>query len=188
MEGPKGWREFCRMAGTAILKFETDKHELLEVTIFADRTSCRDSLWMASFQYGNGLSIITLSGDADSDAYEDSILCKMAELSNAVMDGSPIYSPYGITFSPVSYSGYKIIREVASERAIDCGFNKVLKWKDFPEEIKGVFRYIPEEDDEKPDTCAMIKEFFYRRKSWFYIAAVMLGITFLCYCAASFFR
>ena len=105
MEGPKGWREFCRMAGTATLKFETDKHELLEVTIFADRTSCRDSLWMASFQYGNGLSIITLSGDADSDAYEDSILCKMAELSNAVMDGSPIYSPYGITFSPVSYVG-----------------------------------------------------------------------------------
>ena len=188
MEGPKGWREFCRMAGTATLKFETDKHELLVVTIFADRTSCRDSLWMASFQYGNGLSIITLSGDADSDAYEDSILCKMAELSNAVMDGSPIYSPCGITFSPVSFSGYKIIREIASERAIDCGFHKVLKWKDFPEEIKGLFRYIPEEDNETQDTCAKIKEFFYHRKSWFYIAAVVLGIAFLCYCAASFFR
>ena len=176
------------MAGTALLKFETDKHELLEVTIFADRTSCRDSLWMASFQCGNELSIITLSGDADSDAYEDSILCKMVELSNAVMDGSPINSPCGITFSPVSYSGYKIIREIASERAIDCGFNNVLKWKEFPEEIKGLFRYIPEEDNETLDTCAKIKEFFYNRKSWFYIAAVVLGIAFLCYCAASFFR
>ena len=38
------------------------------------------------------------------------------------------------------------------------------------------------------DTCAKIKEFFYHRKSWFYIAVVVFGIAFLCYCAASFFR
>ncbi len=185
MEGPKGWREFCRMAGTATLKFETDKHELLEVTIFADRTSCRDSLWMASFQYGKGQSIITLSGNADSEAYEDSILWHMVEIANSFYDKSSNYSEY---YRPTPYSEYKIIREIASERAIHCGFNKVLKWKDFPEEIKGLFSYIPEEDNETQDTCATIKELFYNRKSWFYIAAVVLGLAFLCYCTASFFR
>ena len=185
MEEPKGWKEFCRKAGTATLKFETDKAEPLVVTIFADRTTCRISEWMVSFQYGNWQSIIRLSGDADSDEFEDSILWHMAEIANAFHDHSPNYSEY---FSPTPYRGYKIIREIANERAIYCGFNKVLKWKDFPEEIKRLFRYIPEEDNEVQDTCAKIKEFFYHRKSWFYIAVVVFGIAFLCYCAASFFR
>lgn len=184
MEGPKGWREFCSMAGTAVLKFETDKHELLEVTIFADRTTCRTSVWMASFQYGNGLSIITLPGNADSEAYEDSILWHMVEIANAFYDKSSNYSE---NYRPTPYSEYKIIREIASERAIDCGFNKVLKWKDFPEEIKALFHYIPAEDNKKQDTYATIKAFFYNQKSWFYIAAVVLGLAFLYYCAASFF-
>ena len=185
MEEPKGWKEFCRKAGTATLKFETDKAEPLVVTIFADRTTCRISEWMVSFQYGNGQSIIRLSGDADSDEFEDSILWHMAEIANAFHDHSPNYSEY---FSPTPYRGYKIIREIANERAIYCGFNKVLKWKDFPEEIKGLFSYIPEEDDEMQDICARVKAFFYNRKSWFYIAVVVLGIAFLYYCAASFFR
>lgn len=186
MEEPKGWKEFCRKAGTATLKFETDKAEPLVVTIFADRTTCRISEWMVSFQYGNGQSIIRLSGDVDSDEFEDSILWHMAEIANAFHDHSPNYSEY---FSPTPYRGYKIIREIANERAIYCGFNKVLKWKDFPEEIKGLFSYIPEEeDDEMQDICARVKAFFYNRKSWFYIAVVVLGIAFLYYCAASFFR
>ena len=50
MEEPKGWREFCRLAGTATLKFETDQNEPLVVTIFADRTTSRVSVWNASFK------------------------------------------------------------------------------------------------------------------------------------------
>ena len=185
MEGPKGWREFCSQAGTATLKFETDKNELLEITIFADRTTSRISVWNASFKCGNREYGCLLSGNADSEEFEDSILWHMVKIANAFHDNSPNYSEY---YSPTPYRGYRIIREIASERAIDCGFNKVLKWKDFPEEIKGLFRYIPEEDNETQDTCAKIKAFVCNQKTWFYIIAVVLGLAFLCYCTASFFR
>ena len=176
MEGPKGWREFCRMAGTAILKFETDQNEPLEITIFADRTTCRVSVWMVSFKCGNRQFICSLSGNADSEEFEDSILWHMAEIANAFYDNSPNYSEY---FSPTPYRGYKVIREIASERAIHCGFNKKLKWKDFPEEIKALFSFIPEEDSKKQNIFAMIKTFFYEQKQWFYILAVVLGLALI---------
>ena len=178
MEGPKGWREFCRMAGTANLKFETDQNEPLEVTIFADRTTCRVSIWMASFKCGNRQCTFSLSGNADSKEYEDSILWHMVEISNAFHDNTPNYSDY---FSPTPYRGYKIIREIANERAIDCGFKKKLKWKDFPEEIKALFSFIPEEDSKKQNIFAMIKTFFYEQKQWFYILAFVLGLALLYY-------
>ena len=184
MEGPKGWREFCRMAGTAILQFETDQNEPLEVTIFADRTTCRVSVWMVSFECGNRQYTCLLPGNADSEEYEDSILWHMVEIANAFHDNSPNYSEH---FSPTPYRGYKVIREIASERAIYCGFNKKLKWKDFPEEIKALFSFIPEEDNKKLDTCAMIETFVYKQKTWFYIIAVVLGLALLYYCTASFF-
>jgi hypothetical protein len=184
MEGPKGWREFCSMAGAAILKFETDKNELLEVTIFADRTTCRATVWNISYKCGNWQSTCLLPGNADSEAYEDSILWHMVEIANAFHDNSSNYIEY---YSPAPYRGYKITREIASERAIYCGFNKELKWKDFPEEIKALFSYIPEEDNKDLDTCEMIKTFIYNQKSWFYIVAVVLGLAFLYYCVASFF-
>ena len=184
MEGPKGWREFCRMAGTAILKFETDQNEPLEVTIFADRTTCRVSVWMASFKCGNRQFIRSLSGNADSEEFEDSILWHMVEIANAFYDNTPNYSEY---FSPAPYRGYKVIREIASERSIHCGFNKKLKWKDFPEEIKALFSFIPEEDSKKQNKFAMIKTFFYEQKQWFYIAAFVLGLVFLYNCVMSFF-
>ena len=173
MEGPKGWREFCRMAGTAILKFETDQNEPLEVTIFADRTTCRVSVWMASFKCGNRQYNFSLSGNADSEEFEDSILWHMVEIANAFHDNTPNCSEY---FGPTPYRGYKIIREIASERAINCGFNKKIKWKDFPEEIKGLFSYIPKEDSKKQDTCDMVMAFFYEQKQWFYILAFVLGL------------
>ena len=65
---------------------------------------------------------LLLSGDVDSDEFEDSILWHMAEIANAFHDHSPNYSEY---FSPTPYRGYNIIREIANERAIYCGFNKV---------------------------------------------------------------
>ena len=184
MEGPKGWREFCRMAGTAILKFETDQNEPLEVTIFADRTTCRVSLWMASFECGNRQYTCLLPGNADSEEYEDSILWHMVKIANAFHDYSSNYSEY---FSPTPYRGYKVIREIASERAIDCGLNKKLKWKDFPEEIKALFSFIPEEESKKQNIFAMIKTSFYEHKQWFYILAFALGLAFLYFCAVSFF-
>ncbi len=52
MEGPKGWREFCRMAGTATLKFETDKHELLEDAIRNARSIGGDSDTIAAVTGG----------------------------------------------------------------------------------------------------------------------------------------
>ena len=169
------------MAGTATLKFETDKNKLLVVTIFADRTTCRSSLWMVSFECGNRQYTCLLPGNADSEEYEDSILWHMVKIANAFHDNTPNYSEY---FSPTPYRGYKVIREIASERAIYCGFNKELKWKDFPEEIKALFSFIPEEDSEKQDTCPMIMTFFNNHKSWFYyIAAFVLGLA-LIYCYA----
>ena len=173
MEGPKGWREFCRMAGTAILQFETDQNEPLEVTIFADRTTCRVSIWLASFKCGNRQYICSLSGNADSEEFEDSILWHMVEIANAFHDNSPNYRNH---FSPAPYRGYKVIREIASERAIYCGFDKKLKWRDFPEEIKALFSFIPEEDSKKQNIFAMIKTFFNNHKSWFYILAFVLGL------------
>ena len=184
MEEPKGWSEFCRMAGTATLKFETDQNETLEITIFADRTTCRVSVWMASFQCGNRQYTCLLSGNADSEEFEDSILWHMAEISNAFHDNTPNYSEY---FSPTPYRGYKVIREIASERAIHCGFNKKLKWKDFPEEIKALFSYIPEEDSKKQNKFAMTMTYFNNHKTWFYILAVVLGLVFLYNCVMSFF-
>lgn len=178
MEEPKGWRDFCRMAGTAVLKFETDQNDPLEVTIFADRTTCRVSVWYASFRCGSLEHTCLLSGNADSEAYEDSILWHMVDISNAFHDNSLNYRKY---FSSTPYRGYKIIRETASERAIQCGFNKILKWTEFPEEIKALFSYIPEENSKKQDTCAMITAFFYRQKPWFYILAGALGLAFLYY-------
>ena len=103
----------------------------------------------------------------------------MVEIANAFHDNTPNYSEY---FSPTPYRGYKIIREIANERAIHCGFNKKLKWTDFPEEIKALFSYIPEEDNKNQDKCAMIKAFFNKQKSWFYILAGTLGLAFLYYC------
>lgn len=173
MEEPKGWREFCSMAGTAILKYETDQNEPLEVTIFADRTTCRVSLLMASFKCGNRQYTCFLSGNADSDTYEDSILWHMVDIANAFHDNTPNYSEY---FSPTPYRGYKIIREIASERAIQCSFKKKLKWKDFPEEIKALFSYIPEEESKKQSKCAMIITIFYKQKQWLYILTVALGL------------
>ena len=178
MEGPKGWKKFCLMAGTAILKFETDQNEPLEVRIFADRTTCRVSIWMVSFKCGNRQYTYSLSGNADSEEFEDSILWHMVEIANAFHDNTPNYSEY---FSPTPYRGYKIIREIAGERAIDCGFNKKLKWKDFPEEIKALFSYIPKEDSEEQNACAMITTFFCEQKPWLYLLAFALVITFLYY-------
>ena len=146
MEEPKGWREFCRLAGTATLKFETDQNEPLVVTIFADRTTSRVSVWNASFKCGNRQYICLLSGDADLEEYEGSMLWHMVEIANAFHDKSPNYSEF---FSPTPYRGYKIIREIASERTLHCGLNKELKWKNFPKEIKALFSYIPKEDNKK---------------------------------------
>jgi len=184
MEGPKGWREFCRMAGAAILKFETDKNELLEVTIFADRTTSRISVWNISYKCGNRQYTCLLPGNADSEEFEDSILWHMVETANSFHNSSTNNGEYsGLT----PYGDCNIIREIASERAIHCGFNGELKWKDFPDEIKALFSYIPEEDNKKLDICEMIKTFIYNQKSWFYIATVVFGLAFLYYCVAFFF-
>jgi hypothetical protein len=139
---------------------------------------------MVSFKCGNRQFICSLSGNADSEEFEDSILWHMAEIANAFYDNSPNYSGY---FSPTPYRGYKIIREIASERAIDCGLNKKLKWKDFPEEIKTLFSFIPEEDSKKRNKIAMTMTYFNNHKSWFYILAVVLGLVFLYNCVMSFF-
>ena len=97
----------------------------------------------------------------------------MVDIANAFHNNSPNYSEY---FSPTPYRGYKIIREIASERAIHCGFNKKLKWTDFSEEIKALFSFIPEEDSKKQNKCVMIMTFFYKQKQWLYILAVALGL------------
>ena len=173
MEGPKGWREFCRMAGTAILKFETDQNEPLEVTIFADRTTCRVSIWIAYFECGKHLHITLLPGNADSEEYEDSILWHMVDIANAFHDHSSNYSKY---FGSTSYWGFNITREIASERAIQCGFKKKLRWTDFPAEIKALFSFIPKEDSNKQNKRAMIMTFFNEQKQWFYIVAFILGL------------
>ena len=137
LEAPKGWKEFCSLAGIAILKFETDWNKPLVVTIFADRTTCRTSLWIASFECDGICYERLLPGCADDpEAYEDSILCRMLHLIESSDEESPYYTRY---FKPYWYKNFKIIREIESERTIRHGLDKELKWAEFPEEIKVFF-------------------------------------------------
>jgi len=129
----------------ASLKFETDKDGILEIKLFPDRTTGRKTLLVASYTYENE-SWSQVIDSLDGFVIEDERLVKkMLE----VIKDCKIYDSFAYYCyrSDFQYRETRILREIESERAINYGSGKELKWADFPERLKVLFDPLKGEQD-----------------------------------------
>ena len=132
MDETKECRDSWRYADSASLKFETNRSEPLEVSIFMDRTSARMSLWIAAFKCGIIQYDHVLDSEENLQIYDVWLVQRMLKIIKEC--DKDYLCNYGI----------KIIREIESERTIHYGYNMDLKWAEFPERLKVLFDSLKE--------------------------------------------
>ena len=146
MDETKECRDSWRYADSASLKFETDGTGLLEVYIFADRTTARKTLWIAWYKYENGHWADLIDGLDDLVIEDEWLVKKMIE----VIKDCKRYDSFRHYYQekPYKYKTIRIIREIESERTIHYGYNMDLKWDEFPERLKVLFNDVTEQKGE----------------------------------------
>ena len=137
MDESKGRKDSWRYANSASLKFETDGDKLLEVSIFADRTTAKKTLWFAWYKYERAQWYNLMDGLDDLEIEDEWLVQKMIEIIKECEKHNTF--TYYYQKKPCLCKEIKIIRELESERTIHYGFNKDLKWDEFPERLKMLF-------------------------------------------------
>ena len=137
MDESKGCKDSWRYANSASLKFETDGDKLLEVSIFADRTTSEKTLWFTWYKYETDQWYYIMDGLDDLEIEDEWLAQKMIEIIKECEKYNTFICYH--QKKPYLCRKVRIIREIESERTIHYGFNKDLKWDEFPERLKMLF-------------------------------------------------
>ena len=125
MEETKVYKEPCCFAAKASLAFEMDGTEPMTIHIFVDWTTARQAMFIASCQCC-GIYFDHVLDNVESVQVTDEWFAR--QMVKVIMK-----------YEKAVILNTRVVREIESERTIYYGFNKTIKWAEFPERLKKIF-------------------------------------------------